>query len=534
MRTSGVLFCGCVASRIPYNGRMSVSSRFPFPSHPWGWFVVGFSGDLRAGEVKTVHYFGQDIVLFRGEGGQAHALDPFCPHLGAHLGVESSVVGETLRCPFHGWQFGGDGRCKHIPYAERIPKLANELKSWPLVEQNNQLFVWYHPDGDPPCFEVPLLDETAWTEDKTVTWRVRTHPQEVFENTVDTAHLNPIHDVTDAHLIRDPLIENQMMNVYLGFNAAGDVVGVEGLVVKVRLNVTMHGIGTLCAQTEVPDFGITARQRIYPTPVDGETIDLRGVVNVKKSADSAWTAALAEQMYKAYVYDFARDFPIWEHKIYTMPPALAAGDGPVGLYRKWAKQFYLEPKDGKRLAPIAVPTVGRAMEGDAVIDYRQQAVSKPSANAVPGATARKVERSPQALPTTATDQRHNKTTKRMRPVTAPMRAGIVAGRISHIAQYLETLPARFVAAAAVGIDAVFQWDLTGADAVVFHVVIRAQTMQLKLGPHAAPTVCISMATSDFVDVVNGDQNGAQLFSSGRGKLAGDIMLAMKLQNILPA
>ena len=41
-----------------------VGARFPFASYPRGWFVVAFSGDVAAGAVKTVHYFGQDIVPF--------------------------------------------------------------------------------------------------------------------------------------------------------------------------------------------------------------------------------------------------------------------------------------------------------------------------------------------------------------------------------------------------------------------------------------------------------------------------------------
>ena len=34
---------------------------------------------------------------------------------------------------------------------------------------------------------------------------------------------------------------------------------------------------------------------------------------------------------------------IWTHKRYVHPPALSKGDGPVGLYRRWARQFYPEP-----------------------------------------------------------------------------------------------------------------------------------------------------------------------------------------------
>ena len=35
-----------------------------------------------------------------------------------------------------------------------------------------------------------------------------------------------------------------------------------------------------------------------------------------------------------------QDIPIWENKRYLNPPVLCDGDGPIGLFRKWSKQFY--------------------------------------------------------------------------------------------------------------------------------------------------------------------------------------------------
>src|SRR3546814_6011485 len=53
-------------------------SRFPFPSFPSGWYVVHFSHELAPGEVRTIRYFGQDLVLFRTAGGTASVLDKTC------------------------------------------------------------------------------------------------------------------------------------------------------------------------------------------------------------------------------------------------------------------------------------------------------------------------------------------------------------------------------------------------------------------------------------------------------------------------
>ena len=43
-----------------------------------------------------------------------------------------------------------------------------------------------------------------------------------------------------------------------------------------------------------------------------------------------------------------QDIPIWENKVYVNPPLLADGDGPVGVFRRWCKQFY---QDGSE--PVA-------------------------------------------------------------------------------------------------------------------------------------------------------------------------------------
>src|SRR5690606_20852883 len=132
----------------------AVGARFPFPSFPRGWFVIGFPDDVPAGQVKTFHYFGQDIVLFRTESGVLSAVDRTCPHLGAHLGG-GRVQGECLRCPFHDWAFATDGTCVEVPYAPKIPHKA-AVRTWQIREQNGVILAWYCPKGQPATYEVPV------------------------------------------------------------------------------------------------------------------------------------------------------------------------------------------------------------------------------------------------------------------------------------------------------------------------------------------------------------------------------------------
>ena len=83
---------------------------------PTGWFIVAFASDLDAGQVKRLHYFGEELVLFRTESGQVHVMDAYCQHLGANLGVGGTVEGENIACPWHGWRYGlTDGECSTLP-----------------------------------------------------------------------------------------------------------------------------------------------------------------------------------------------------------------------------------------------------------------------------------------------------------------------------------------------------------------------------------------------------------------------------------
>ena len=127
---------------------------------PFGWFRVADSAELAPGAVLATRVCEREIVVWRTERGEARGADAWCPHLGAHLGVGGHVVGDSLVCPFHGWEFDAEGANCRIPYSERTNGRAR-LAVRPVVERNGFVLAWIHPDLAPPTFEIPEFPEVA-------------------------------------------------------------------------------------------------------------------------------------------------------------------------------------------------------------------------------------------------------------------------------------------------------------------------------------------------------------------------------------
>lgn len=109
------------------------------------WYAAGRSGELKARPLYR-QLLGQDIALFRDRDGAPKAIGALCPHRGANLGLGRVVEG-TLQCPFHGWQFDGEGRCVRIP--SQTPSAAIAAKAsvlaYALREQQGLLHIWMDP-----------------------------------------------------------------------------------------------------------------------------------------------------------------------------------------------------------------------------------------------------------------------------------------------------------------------------------------------------------------------------------------------------
>ena len=90
---------------------------------------------------------------------------------------------------------------------------------------------------------------------------------------------------------------------------------------------------------------------------------------------------------------------------------------------------------------------------------------------------------------------------------------------------VESMPERFRADKADGVDMKIGYDLTGADGGAWTVVIKDSTCILKDGVDADNTVTLRMAADIFVGLNTGKIDPGTAFSAGQVKIDGDMMAA---------
>lgn len=306
------------------------------PPYPDGWFALAFSEELAARGVLTRRAFGEELVLFRGEDSVPAIVEAYCPHLGAHLGHGGRVEGQTIRCPFHGFRFARDGECV-AAYGGKPPRAR--LRTFPVAERSGVIFAWHHARGEAPTWQPPELDRTGFTPWRHETIPIRTHVQETAENSVDVGHFSEVHGYRDTRVIREALAEGPKLTIALQSTRSLSSLGMEGEIL-IAYDIAVHGLGCSIVEVDVEAFGMRSRQLVLATPVGERAIELRVASAIRALPDADATDNLATMLHTGFITDVRQDVPIWENKRYVERPALAAGDGPIALYRRWARQFY--------------------------------------------------------------------------------------------------------------------------------------------------------------------------------------------------
>ena len=104
---------------------------------------------------------------------------------------------------------------------------------------------------------------------------------------------------------------------------------------------------------------------------------------------------------------------------------------------------------------------------------------------------------------------------------------------SNVKDVFQQMPSVFNPSAAAGLNAVFQYDITGDGGGKWYVEIKDNACNIGEGAHASPNVTLTMADETWLAIVNKELNGMQAFMSGKLKATGDIMLAQRIAQLFP-
>ncbi|MBK7975363.1 MAG: Rieske 2Fe-2S domain-containing protein [Deltaproteobacteria bacterium] len=319
------------------------------PPFPEGWYRLAAARDVPRGAVVTRRLAGRELVMFRTEQGRLTVSGAHCPHLGAHLGHGGRVLGETLRCPFHGFRYATDGVCVATEYADPTPPRAC-LEVWPSREVAEQVLVFVGTrDGAPRwALEPPCLD--GFTRPRWVTLALAGHVEDAAENGVDLGHFAAVHhyaNVRDAEIH----VDGPVLHSRFGFDRASPFGAAFGTISSV-FDTDIHGLGFSVTDLTVRELDLHCVIVLMCAPIDEGHFDFTILLASDRARPAPVTtlgrvlalaparAVFERFLLRRIVGDVLQDREIWAHKTHVERPLLAAGDGPIGLFRNWTKQFY--------------------------------------------------------------------------------------------------------------------------------------------------------------------------------------------------
>ncbi len=174
------------------------------------WHPVALSSDVGDDPV-SVELLGERWCLVR-LGGELAALRDVCPHRFSPLSA-GSVVGDTLRCAYHGFRFRADGTCVEIPAVEPhlpIPTRACATSAAGVAEALD--LVWIAPQEPvTPLPEVPEHNDESFVNCPLPPLDWNAGAAQMADNFLDLGHLPFVHLATfgdaDDKLVRDYAME---------------------------------------------------------------------------------------------------------------------------------------------------------------------------------------------------------------------------------------------------------------------------------------------------------------------------------------
>ncbi len=173
------------------------------------WYPVALTKEVTNEKPVEAEIMGLKFVAFRDGDGQAHVISNTCIHRGGALG-RGKIKGDCVECPYHGWQFSGDGKCQLVPTnpVDQKPPARAKVDAYPTEEKYGIVFAFL---GDlpaaerPPIYDIPEYGSEKWRANDIVVFEINGYYQRSIENGMDGAHNEFVHPLQGAPSIIENL-----------------------------------------------------------------------------------------------------------------------------------------------------------------------------------------------------------------------------------------------------------------------------------------------------------------------------------------
>jgi phenylpropionate dioxygenase-like ring-hydroxylating dioxygenase large terminal subunit len=158
------------------------------------WQPVALAEELPAGGAPlSVRILGEDLALFRDEGGRIGLLGLHCSHRGTDLSY-GRIENGGLRCLYHGWLYDIHGRCLEQPGEPGggANRDAIKQRAYPCQEKGGVIFTYMGPGAVPLLPNYEFLNQPA---SHSCVYKVYhdCNYQQANEGNIDPVHLSFLH-----------------------------------------------------------------------------------------------------------------------------------------------------------------------------------------------------------------------------------------------------------------------------------------------------------------------------------------------------
>ena len=160
------------------------------------WMPIAAVSEFDSESVKPVRLMGEDLTLYKDMSGNFGLVDRHCPHRSADMSY-GFVEQCGLRCNYHGWLFGPDGRCLEQPYedvAHPEARFRDKIRIQAYPVQSHAGVLWAYLGPAPPPL-VPNWEPFTWKNGfvQIVFAEVPCNWLQCQENSVDPLHFEWMH-----------------------------------------------------------------------------------------------------------------------------------------------------------------------------------------------------------------------------------------------------------------------------------------------------------------------------------------------------